>query len=564
MGEDETGTLERLKSLRKELIQPRITERKGRIVKLMGDGLLAEFPSVIEAVQCAADIQQDMAGREADLPDERRIRLRIGVNLGDIIVEGSDIYGDGVNVAARLEGLADPGGICISGPAFDTVDGKVDLAFEDVGEQQMKNIAKPVRVYRLASGSPQDGPPTHPAEPLPLPDKPSIAVLPFTNMSGDPEQEYFSDGITEDIITALSRISGLLVIARNSTMVYKGQAVDIKQVGREQGVQYVLEGSVRKGGDRVRVTAQLIDATTGHHQWAEHYDRQLDDIFAVQDEITQNVTLEMQVQLTGGEQARVRAGGTQSVKARELTFRADELTDRHIREDRLEGSRLVEEALGIDPDYAHAWVALGWTHWQDAYWGWSESSEFSLERAFEAAQKALDINEAHPDAYALLGMVYLLQGEHNKAVEVVEKAVSLAPSHAEAHALWAYSLNAVNKPKEAMQPIKRAMRLCPIYPAWYLGVLADTYRLMGKQDLAVSTLKKAVEQEPDSALASVGLAFILADGELLDEAKAAAEKVLSIDPTFTLTRGGPGICVYKDPSLNEKWLENLRKAGLPE
>jgi adenylate cyclase len=569
MGEDETGTLARLNSLRRELVQPRITERSGRVVKLMGDGLLAEFASVVEAVQCAVEIQQGMIGREAEIPDEQRIRLRIGVNLGDIIVEGSDIYGDGVNVAACLEGLAEPGGICVSGTVFDHVKGKVGLEFADLGERQVKNIRQPVRVYRIAidSGSEASEAADTFAESaggLELPDKPSIAVLPFTNMSGDPEQEYFSDGITEDIITALSRLSGLLVIARNSTMVYKGQAVDIKQVGREQGVQYVLEGSVRKGGNRVRVTAQLIDAITGHHRWAEHYDRQLDDIFAVQDEITQSVTLEMQVQLTGGEQARLRSGGTQSVEARELTLRADELTDRHIKEDRLEGRKLAQDALRIDPHYAHAWVALGWAHWEGAYWGWDEPSDGSLEQALEAAQKALQINESHADAYALLGSVYLLQGEHDKAVEAAETGVSLAPSHADAHALWAYTLNALNKPKEAIQPIKRAMRLCPIYPAWYLLVLADAYYLMGKQDLAVSMLKKATEQEPDSALPSVWLANILADAELLDEAKAAAEKVLSIDPTFTLTRSAPGICVYKDPALSEKVLENLRMAGLPE
>jgi adenylate cyclase len=510
-----------------------------------------------------------MAESEPDLPEDQRIRLRIGVNLGDIIVEGSDIYGDGVNVAARLEALADPGSICVSGTVFDHVKGKVDLDFADLGEQQVKNIDQPVQVYRIALDSGADasaiaGTSAKSAAVLELPDKPSIAVLPFTNMSGDPEQEYFSDGITEDIITALSRLSGLLVIARNSTMVYKGQAVDIKQVGREQGVQYVLEGSVRKGGNRVRVTAQLIDASTGHHRWAENYDRQLDDIFAVQDEITQSITLEMRVQLTGGEQARLRSGGTQSVKARELALRADELLDRHIREDRLEGRQLAEDALRIDPNYAHAWVALGWTHWEGAYWGWGESSDVSLEQALEAALKALEIDESHADAYALLGAVYLLQGEHNKAVEAAEKSVSLAPSHSDAHALWAYALNASNRPKEAIQPIKRAMRLCPIYPAWYLNVLAEAYRLMGKQDLALSTLKKAVEQEPDSALASVWLANILADAELLDEAKAAAEKVLSIDPTFTLTRGVRGICFYKDPALNEKLLENLRKAGLPE
>ena len=272
----------------------------------------------------------------------------------------------------------------------------------------------------------------------------------------------------------------------------------------------------------------------------------------------------MQVQLTHGEQARPRAGGTDSVEARERTLRADELADRHIREDNLEGRRLAEEALQIDPNYAHAWVAVGWTHWVDAYWGWGESSDVSLERAMEAVQKALDIDEADPDVFALLGVVHLFRAEHDKAVQMTAKAASLAPSHADAQALWAYVLNGSNKPREAIQRIKRAMRLCPIYHAWYLLVLAESYRLMGKRDLVVSTLKEAIKHEPDSALAGVWLANVLADAELLDEAKIAAEKVLYIDPTFTLTGGLAGICFYKDPALNEKVLENLRKAGLPE
>jgi adenylate cyclase len=485
MGADEVGTLRRLSDLRREFLEPLIGEHHGRVVKLMGDGLLVEFASVVDAVTCALAWQDGVAEREAAAEEDKRLRFRIAINLGDVIVEGDDIHGDGVNIAARLEGLAEPGGICLSSDAYRQARGKVETDFEDLGEQGLKNVTEPVRVYRIVGDSASVGDAAPAREPLALPDKPSIAVLPFLNMSGDPEQEYFSDGITEDLITALSRISGLLVVARNSTMVYKGQAVDVKRVGREQGVHFVLEGSVRKGGNRVRVTAQLNDATTGHQQWAERYDRQLDDIFAVQDEITENVTLEMQVQLTSGEQVRAKAGGTKSVEARELTFRADKLADRHIREDRLEARRLVEQALGIDPDYAYAWVTLGWTYWHDAHWGWGESFELSLERLFEAAQKALELNATHPDAYALLGMGHLLRAEHDKAAELEEKAVSLAPSHAEAHALWAYALNALNKPKESVQTIKRAMRLCPTYPAWYVATLADAYRLMGKRDLAV-------------------------------------------------------------------------------
>jgi adenylate cyclase len=313
MGEDEAGTLARLKSLRKELMQPKIAGGRGRVVKLMGDGLLAEFPSVVEAVRCAVDIQQDMAGREADLPDERRLRLRIGVNLGDIIVEGSDIYGDGVNIAARLEGLAEPGGICISGKVYEEVRNKLPTAFEDLGEQEVKNIAEPVRVYRWTDAAVDPMPGTVGA--LPLPDKPSIAVLPFTNMSGDPEQEYFSDGITEDIITALSKFRWFFVISRNSTFVYKGQAVDIKQVGRELGVRYVLEGSVRKTANRVRISAQLIEAETGKHVWAERYDRSLEDIFELQDEITSTIAAAVEPELAGSERMRSMRKPTEHLDA---------------------------------------------------------------------------------------------------------------------------------------------------------------------------------------------------------------------------------------------------------
>jgi adenylate cyclase len=288
MGADEGGTLERLKTLRRDLVQPKITERGGRIVKLMGDGLLAEFPSVVEAVQCAVDVQEAMEGRDAELADDRRIVLRIGVNLGDVMVEGSDIYGDGVNVAARLEALAEPGGLCLSGAAFDMVEGKLDAAFEDMGERRMKNIAKPVRVYHLTPSGVQASGTDRLTGALPLPDKPSIAILPFTNMSGDSEQDYFSDGITEDIITELSRFSSLFVIARNSSFAYKGQAVDVRRVAEELGVRFVLEGSIRRAAERVRITAQLIDSETGSHIWAERYDRELNDLFDLQEDITRN------------------------------------------------------------------------------------------------------------------------------------------------------------------------------------------------------------------------------------------------------------------------------------
>lgn len=347
MGEDETGTLAALKQHRAALIDPTIAEHQGRIVKLMGDGVLVEFASVVDAVECAFNIQRSMMERNADTPDSKRIMFRIGVNLGDIIIEGDDIYGDGVNVAARLEGEADPGGICISGDTYRQVVGKIDIAFEDLGERTLKNIAAPVRAYRWHSGKSAAQAETA-TPPPPPPDKPSIAVLPFDNMSGDTEQEYFADGLVEDIITTLSKIPDLLVVARNSTFTYKGQAVDIKQVGREQGVRYVLEGSVRKVGQRIRVTTQLIDATTGNHVWAERYDRELVDIFDLQDELTREVAIAMQLKLTSGAQAEYWTRSTESVAAWEQLMKGTELFLRHTKADNRQALDHFERAMALD------------------------------------------------------------------------------------------------------------------------------------------------------------------------------------------------------------------------
>jgi adenylate cyclase len=539
MGEDETGTLERLKSLRRELVQPKIAERGGRIVKLMGDGLLAEFPSVVEAVQCAIDIQQEVAEREPDISDDRRIRLRVGINLGDVIVEGSDIYGDGVNVAARLEALADPGGICVSSAVFDSVKGKVGLDFADLGEQQVKNIKEPIRAYqgRLQSGETSNLPASDRPE-LDLPDEPSIAVLPFTNMSGDPEQEYFSDGITEDIITALSRIPRLFVVARHSTSAYKAKAVDVKQVGREQGVQFVLEGSVRKSGARLRITAQLIEADTGNHRWADHYDRELNDIFAVQDEITRNVTVAVQIELTDGEQARLWAGGTNNIEAWECVVRGNEYVHRHAHEDNQEARRLADRALSLDPDYANAWVLYGLAHYEEALWDWSSSRETSLSTAQQAANKAIELEEFSPDGFSLLAIVKSEQAEFHEAVEFGRKSVSLSPKHAPNVALYTVALGRAGKYQEALQQIKRAIRLSPIYPAWYLHTLGSLSFALGDNEQAVSAYRACIKAtDPDSAfmpIVRVWLAICLASTAHDAEARTVIAEVLRFDPNFRI------------------------------
>ena len=538
MGEDEAGTLERLKTLRKEVVQPKIAERKGRIVKLMGDGLLAEFPSVVEAVQCAVEIQQDMAGQEADLPDERRIRLRIGVNLGDIIVEGSDIYGDGVNVAARLEALADPGGVYVSDDVYRQIEGKIDVAFEDLGEQLVKNITKPVHVFRARLDEDTAARALSPGEPLPLPEEPSIAVLPFTNMSDDPAQEHFSDGITEDIITALSRIPRLFVIARHSTAVYKRQNIDIRQVGREQGVRFVLEGSVRKSGQRLRITAQLIDANTGNHRWADRYDRELNDIFAVQDDITRNVTVAVHGELTDREQARLWAGGTSNIEAWECVVRGNEFAHRHIREDYQEAQRLADRALALDPDYANAWVLYGLTFYEEAMWGWSTSREASLSKAEEAVNKAIQLEEFSPDGFSTLSIVKAEQAEFDEAVTLGRKAVSLSPKHAPNIALYAVVLGRAGEYQEALHQIKKAIRLSPIYPAWYLSNMAGSCFALGEHVEAVGAYRACVKAtDPDSAfmpIVRVWLAICLASAGHDVEAKSLRAEVMKGDPDFRI------------------------------
>jgi len=568
MGEDEAGTLERLKSLRKELVQPGIAQHKGRIVKLMGDGLLAEFPSVVEAVQCAVGIQESMIVRESDLPDERRIRLRIGVNLGDIIVEGSDIYGGGVNVAARLEALASPDGICVSGTVFDHVKSKVGLEFADLGEQQIKNIDQPVQVYRIildgeTGGSEADQNFAGSAAALQLPDKPSIAVLPFTNMSDEQEQEYFSDGISEDIITALSKISKLFVVARNSTFTYKGRAVDIKQVGREQGVRYVLEGSVRRSGDQLRITAQLIDATTGDHVWAQRYDRVVQDVFALQDEITREVTSALQVELTEGEQARLWASGTQNLEAWEIFIQIPELLFSHQRENVLISRQLAEQALQLDKNYAEAWTMLGLSHWEEAFNGWSEDPAASLDLALDAVSRSRAIDDSIPDTFAALAWVHLSLRKYDQAFDLAQQAMALGPSNSFVTGVASDVAMFCNRPHEMAALLNKAIRLCPIYPTWYLSGLAWAYLLMDRREDAIASARKSIDIDPDYPFNYMVLAIAFAELEREQEAHTAVENLLRIDSNYSL-RTFSECQPFRDAEVPDRHIEGLREAGLPE
>jgi len=391
--------------------------------------------------------------------------------------------------------------------------------------------------------------------------KPSIAVLPFANMSGDPEQEFFSDGITEDIITALSRISNLLVVARHSTLRYQGKAVDIKQVGQEQGVRYVLEGSVRKSGNRIRVNAQLIDVVTGHHKWAERYDRDLDDIFVVQDEITQNVAVELQVKLVTGERSRSLATGTGCVEAWELATRAKPLIESHVRDDAIVARRLVVEALELDSNYATAWIMLGWTYWEEAVWEWGSEPEESMQKALEAVQKALAVDPTYSSSYALLGNIHMQRGETEQAIAMSEKAVELAPSDSGTWALLAMVLIETGRVMEGIQKLKSAIRLCPFPPAWYLSVLGSGYHLNGDNELAISILEQAVEREPNSALSRLWLASALVETGKVNEAQYVARTTLDIAPALSIGSCVKSIINSAEPDRIQK---NLLAAGFPE
>ena len=431
MGGDEAGTFERLKSLHKELVQPRITARKGRIVKLMGDGLLAEFPSVVEAVQCAVDIQKEMTQREPERPEAERIRLRIGVNLGDIIVEGTDIYGDGVNVAARLESVAEPDGICVSGDVFRYAKGKVKAEFEDRGEQTLKNVPEPVRVYRVMAFGSESLSGKRPEKPSPLPGPPSIAVLPFTNMSGDPEQEYFSDGITEDIITDLSKLSNLRVAARNSSFVFRNAQMTIQQIASELDVDYVVEGSVRKSGENVRITAQLIDGRTDAHIWAERYDRRLSNIFELQDEIATSIVKALKVNISPQEELIFEKHATRDVTAYESYLRARALLREMTRRSVELARQMFKKATLLDANYALAYCGLADCASTLAFHYNVEKG--LVDEAIECSLKALEIDPALAEAHAAYGQALELKGDSAGAEREYRTAIELEPNSSVAH-----------------------------------------------------------------------------------------------------------------------------------
>jgi adenylate cyclase len=562
MGLDETGTLSRLNALRRELIDPTIAAYSGRIVKLMGDGALVEFASAVDAVSCAIEIQRQLREHDAGGSEANPIQIRIGINVGDIIIEGGDILGDGVNIAARIEGIAEPGGISISEDAWRQVQGKVAANFVDAGEQSLKNIARPVRVYRLDLA-----PKTTTASEAPRPmfaqyDKPSIAVLAFNNMSGDPEQEYFSDGISEDIITDLSKLSELRVIARNSTFTYKGKPVDVKQVGRELGVRYVLEGSVRKAGNRVRVTGQLIDAASGAHIWADRFDRDLTDIFAVQDELRQEIISALKVKLTPEKKDRLARKDTIDEEAYDLFLRARELLWHVTRRGNIEARNLLGRAVTISPDFAAAHSLIGGTHVHDYANGWAEIPEQSLKTGLEIAERAVQLDEEDPQAHDVLAIALFFHRELDRALAEARRCLALAPNWAGGHMVMARILTYSGDAAAAINMIDAYMQLDPLYRDLALHFLAEARVSLGQFDAAVTALKQRLERSPNSETSYALLASCYGHLGRFDEARAAWAEVIRIAPNFSIDRQRH-VLPFKNPNDFERRVEGMRKAGLP-
>jgi len=571
IGADEEGTLDRLRSIRAELIDPTIAAHRGRLVKTTGDGLLVEFASVVDALRCATEVQQAMAGRNAEAAAAERIEFRIGIHQGDVVVEDGDIFGDGVNVAARLEGLAEPGGICVSARVQEDTAGRLDLTFDDLGEQSLKNIARPVRVYRVgprASGPHASGTAAvQPAQALPLPDKPSIAVLPFQNISGDPEQEYFVDGMVEEIITALSRIRWLFVIARNSSFTYKGQAVDVKQVGRELGVRYVLEGSVRKGGNRVRITGQLIDAATGTHMWADRFDGALDDIFELQDQVASGVVGALEPRLRRSEIERANRKPTESLDAYDLYLRALALRDKHADESVGEAIALPKRALAIDPAYAPAAAQIGWHRIHQRSHGRSPVSEAEAVEAVALARQALEAGKDDPDALWMAAhTLSLFAGERAVAAAAIDRALVLNPNSAHAWAARGYASFHLDQPGPAIEAFERAMRLSPLdrLRRAFTNGIALAHLAAGRYEQALDWADRTLREEPGYRAALMNRVVACAHLDRVEEARETLRQWIESQPGLTIARFKALWAQAFSPDVMAICVDGLRKAGLPK
>ncbi len=603
MEEDEEATIRTITEYRKIIIK-QVKQNDGRVVDSPGDNVLAEFASVVDALKCAVQTQKEITERNDSLPENRKMEFRIGVNLGDVAEEGDRIYGDGVNIAARIESLAEAGGICISRTSYDQVKNKLELGYEYLGEHKVKNIAEPVRVYKVLLEPEAAGkvigekrkekrrmtlaavialliglgglagwylyielakkitPASVEKMAYPLPDKPSIAVLPFDNMSGDPQQDHFSDGITEQIIASLSKVPYIFVIARNSTFTYKGKPVKVNQVAEELGVQYVLEGSVQRSNDQVRITAQLIDAIAGHHIWAEKYDRQIKDIFAMQDDIAMKIMAELQVKLTVKELGRLSATKTKNLKAYEKFLMGSEHFWRRTEGDSQQARKLAQEAISLDPEYGAAYQLLARTHMDDVWFYRTKSADKSLETAEHLIQKSIELSGQDSTTHQLLGSVYYIRRQYDKAIAECQKAVALSPNSAEANLFYGAALRWAGRFDEAIPVFKKAIRLNPVTPLNYLNHLAWVYAFSEQYEKAILLWNRTIERNPDYFFAYLGLTLVYqwSDNEL--KAREAAAEVMRLKPNLTVSKMAKGPATKNIDK--KRILEAYRKAGIPE
>ena len=603
MGEDEEETVRTITSYR-EVLSTLIQQHNGKVLDSPGDNLLAEFVSVVDAVQCAVAVQKEIKARNEELPENRRMQFRIGINLGDVIQEEERIYGDGVNIAARLEGLAEPGGICISKTAFDHIESKLHYGYDFIGDQSVKNIAKPVGAYRVLmepritiSGKPEkektsglrrvpilagiatvvvlavvigiwllypkspkvDSPSVEKAT-SPLAKQPSIAVLPFTNMSSDPEQEYFCDGIADQIINSIAKIPYITVIARNSSFAYKGKSVNVQQIAGDLGVRYILEGSLQRDNENVRINTQLIDAETGRHLWAENYDRKFDDIFSVQDEICKSIMVALQVKLTMGDQARMGAD-TGNIKAYEKYLKAREHYLRRSWEETLVARQLFQEAIALDPEYAMAYIDVGWTYLDDIWLGMTKTPSESIAKAEEMVQKAISIRGLTAAVNALLSGIHLLKKDWEKAIAYGEKTVEQSPNRAGVHSMLGYALRSNGQYDEAISSYKKALQLNPVRNINRLDGLAWTYLYSKQYEKAISLWNETLERNPDFIFAHMGLTMAYWFTGSEDQARQAAQQVLRVNPKFSVGYWEKRSTV-KDKALKKQLFDAWRMAGL--
>jgi adenylate cyclase len=603
MGQDEGGTLKRLKNHQNKLIDPTVKAFHGRVVKLMGDGMLMEFPSVVEAVACAVVIQEKINHCNNSTPVSERIEFRIGINLGDVIVDGDDIYGDGVNVTARLEGLAEPGGICISGAVYDALGNKLPLEYNSLGKQTVKNISRPVRIYsaRLEAGAelPKPGvtrklklqkyypviiailivavvagasfwfqpmmqkeiPDSVERIAFPLTDKPSIAVLPFSNLGDDQSQQYFADGMTDDLITDLTQLSSLHVISRDSVFRYRGDSVGIAQVARELGVNFILRGSVRRAEGQVRINAQLVDASHGTQLWAERYDGDIKDIFKAQDQFTEKIVSALSLKLTETEQRSLTRQDTNNIDAYEKYLRGEGQFFIYSRDGNEQAKELFEEAIALDDKFSRAYAMLAWTYVFEFMNGWSNSPDKSLERAEQIATQAIELNDSLPMAYYVRGLVHRERGDYVKALVEVQKTIDLDPNYANGQVLLATLLYYAGRPEEGLQRMKQAIKLNPHHPYNYPFHLGQAYFVLGRYDEAIDAFKQGLATNPASERLRIWLASALAQSGNIEDAKWEMEEVMLANPDFKLDKL-KRVFPFSDPADLEHFMEGLNKAGL--